>query len=84
VQPDCQVIDRIPSGNGFKDEPLPPCSNNTRSPSGACWRLAADGTCSDSGFKVEVDRGPKMATPGTQQAIKCLTCAKPGDTRCKH
>jgi hypothetical protein len=84
VQPDCQVIDRIPSTGGFKDEPLPPCSSNTRSASGACWTLVEDGTCGDSGFKIDVDRGGKLATPGTQQAIKCLTCAKAGDARCKH
>jgi hypothetical protein len=83
VQPDCQVIDRIPAAGGFKDEALPPCSNNVRSPSGACWRLAGDPGCGESGFKIDVDRGGKMALPGTQQAIKCLTCAKAGDARCR-
>jgi hypothetical protein len=84
VQPDCQVIDRIPATGGFKDEPLPPCTSGNRSASGACWNLVEDGTCGDSGFKIDVDRGGKLATPGTQQAIKCLTCARPGDARCMH
>ncbi|HXU80158.1 MAG TPA: hypothetical protein VN914_02090 [Polyangia bacterium] len=83
VQPDCQVIDRVPAKGGYKDVPLPPCSSGNRV-DGACWNLAADGTCGDSGFKIDVDRGGMLATPGTQQAIKCLTCTKPGDMRCMH
>jgi len=85
VQPDCQVIDKIPSSKGgYTDEPLPPCASGNKSPSGACWNLTNDATCGDSGFKIDVDRGNKMAVPGTQQAIKCLTCARPGDPRCNH
>jgi hypothetical protein len=84
VQPDCQVIDRIPATGGFKDDPLPPCSTGKKSQGGACWNLVNDPTCGDSGFKIDVDRGGQLATPGTQQAIKCLTCAKPGDARCKR
>jgi hypothetical protein len=84
VQPDCQVIDKIPGSGpgGFKDEALPPCSSGRKSAGGACWQLAADAGCGESGFKIDVDRGGKLAVPGTQQAIKCLTCAKPGDPRC--
>ena len=44
-----------------------------------------DPMCGGSGFKVEVDRGGKMAPAGTQQAIKCLTCTSPppkDDNRC--
>jgi hypothetical protein len=84
VQPDCQVIDRIPDGNKLRDEPLPPCSSGTRSPGGACWSLANDGSCDASGFKINVDRGMKDAVPGTQQAIKCLTCTGKNTSQCKH
>ena len=83
VQPDCQVTDRIPAGNGFTDDPLPPCSTGNKSQDGACWQLAADTNCGASGFKIDVMRS-QMATPGTQQSIKCLTCARPGDPRCMH
>jgi len=84
VQPDCQVIDKVPAmvAGGFKDEALPPCSSGRKSSSGACWSLAADNGCGESGFKIDVDRGGQLATPGTQQAIKCLTCARAGDGRC--
>ena len=82
LQPDCQVIDRVPAKGGFNDEPLPPCSSGKRSPSGACWQMDVDTGCAESHYKVNVDRGGKMAVPGTQQAVKCLTCTKPDPLRC--
>jgi hypothetical protein len=33
---------------------------------------------------MEVDRGGQLPTPGTQQSIKCLTCASPDDPRCRR
>ena len=58
LQPDCQVIDKIPSSKGgYTDEPLPPCASGNKSPSGACWNLTNDATCGDSGFKIDVDPG---------------------------
>jgi hypothetical protein len=80
VQADCQVIDKVPSGSGFMETPLPNCDTG-KTP---CWKLAPDPTCTESGFKMAVDRGGAMAAPGTQQAIKCRTCAKPDDPRCMH
>jgi hypothetical protein len=82
VQPDCQVVDRVPEAGGFKDEPLPPCGSGRRSASGACWQLVADMSCDASGFKLNVDRGGKLPVPGAQQVIRCLTCSKAGDPRC--
>lgn len=80
VQADCQVIDKLPDG---KDEALPPCDSGNRSASGSCWKLTPDaGGCTESGFKIDVDRGGKMALPNTRQAIKCRTCARATDTRC--
>jgi hypothetical protein len=86
VQADCQVIDRVPAGTGYKDDPIPPCSSNTRSQGGACWKLTVDPSCADSHYKMDVDRGNTMAPQGTQQAIKCLTCAntKNPDSRCGY
>jgi hypothetical protein len=78
VQADCQVVDKLPTG---KDEVLPPCSKG-RSASGACWKLTGDGGCTESGYKVDVDRGGMNALPNTRQTIKCRTCARPDDTRC--
>jgi hypothetical protein len=79
LQPDCQVIDQEPADQGgYTYTPLPACGGG-KTP---CWKLAPDATCSDSGYKIAVDRGGVLPKPGTQQAIKCLTCAKPGDTRC--
>jgi hypothetical protein len=48
------------------------------------WQLQSDASCTDSGFKISVDRGGELPVPGTQQAIKCLTCAKPDDPACQH
>jgi hypothetical protein len=78
VQPDCQVVDRVPMGAGYMDQPLPFCGSG-KTP---CWRLTNDAACTDSGFKIDVDRGGMLALPGTQQSIKCLTCARAGDARC--
>jgi hypothetical protein len=83
VQPDCQVIDRIPDGNKLRDEPLPPCSSGNKSPGGSCWDLQDDNTCGDSGFKINVTR-TQTAVPGTQQAIKCLTCTGKNTAACMH
>ncbi|HXU80173.1 MAG TPA: hypothetical protein VN914_02175, partial [Polyangia bacterium] len=84
VQPDCQVIDRVPRAGGYADEPLPPCGSGNRSATGACWQLAADASCEASGFKVEVDRGGHLAAPGTLQVIRCVTCTQAGDPRCQR
>jgi hypothetical protein len=84
LQPDCQVFDRVPGGSRFSDEPVPPCSGGNRSVSGACWQLVENASCDTSGFKVEVDRGGKMPTPGAQQVVRCLTCNNPGDPRCRR
>jgi hypothetical protein len=86
LQPDCQVIDKIPNatGGGYKEELLPICTSGKRSASGACWSLSMDGSCDASGFKIAVDRGTKSAVPGTQQAIKCLTCTGMNQDLCKH
>jgi hypothetical protein len=79
LQPDCQVIDQEPAtGGGYTYNPLPPCGNG-KTP---CWKLAPEAMCGDSGFKIDVDRAGILPKPGTQQAIKCLTCAKPDDPRC--
>jgi hypothetical protein len=78
VQPDCQVIDAEPADNGGTNyTALPPCGSGAL----PCWKLAADGMCGDSGFKIDVQRSV-LPKPRTQQAIKCLTCAKPDDPRC--
>jgi hypothetical protein len=81
VQADCQVIDQEPGDNGQSVyRPLPSCAAGGKPP---CWKLAPDANnCKESGYKIEVDRAGVLPKPGTQQAIKCLTCAKPGDARC--
>lgn len=79
VQADCQVIDRLPIQGGYQDTPLPQCSNGPA----PCWKLDADMSCA-GGYKVTVDRGGKMAAQGLEQAIKCQTCAKADDPRCKR
>jgi len=78
VQADCQVIDAEPTdGGGTTYTALPPCGSGAM----PCWKLAADAKCGDSGFKIDVQRS-MLPKPGTQQAIKCLTCSKPDDLRC--
>jgi hypothetical protein len=84
IQADCQVIDRYPTtgGTGYKDTPLPPCSKS----GGAkpCWELTEHAACAVSGYRMDVQRDG-MAPPGTQQAIKCLTCANAStDGRCRR
>jgi hypothetical protein len=81
VQADCQVIDRIPRDKGFEDVLLPACGGGNPVP---CWRLTPDSSCAESGFKMTVDRGGQLAPLGAQQAITCLTCARPDDPRCRH
>lgn len=81
VQADCQVIDERPMGSGYQQAPLPACAGGGQPP---CWKLEADPTCSASGFKMITDRGGEMPPPGTRQSIRCLTCARPDDPRCKH
>lgn len=73
IQPECQVIDRRPVQGGYQDAPVAICPQPGDTP---CWSLTPDAMCTASGFKITVDRKGKMAPPGTQQAIKCLTCAK--------
>jgi hypothetical protein len=81
VQADCQVIDAEPGDNGSTTyTALPPCGASGAMP---CWKLATDAKCGDSGFKIDVQRS-MLPKPGTQQAIKCLTCAKSDDLRCKQ
>jgi hypothetical protein len=84
VQPNCQVVDRIPAASGFRQESVPPCSSGARSAGGACWILAADASCEDSGLELEVDRAGQLATPGTQVALRCVTCSQPSDPRCRR
>jgi hypothetical protein len=78
IQADCQVVDQIPSGTSFTYKALPRCDRGTP----PCWKLAADTSCTESGYKIDVDRAGVLAVPGTQQAIKCLTCASASDPRC--
>ena len=80
VQADCQVIDQIPGDTGGTVAVALPRCDLGKPP---CWKLAPDTTCTESGYKIDVDRGGILAKPGTQQAIKCLTCANPDDARCK-
>jgi hypothetical protein len=77
LQPRCLVSDVAP---GAAPVLLPACAASTsRTP---CWRLSPDPACRFAGFNVAVERGGATPAPDTQQAIKCLTCARPGDPRC--
>jgi hypothetical protein len=80
VQADCQVVDRIPNDRGVDVVNLASC----RDAKPPCWQLMADPTCTESGFKIAIDRGGQLPVPGTQEAVKCLTCALADDARCKH
>lgn len=81
MQADCQVVDSIPRQGGFETVALPRCSGD-KTP---CWRLVPDARCDPTGgLKMEVDRGGQLPPPGTQQSIKCLTCASPDDPRCRR
>ncbi len=79
LQADCQVSDRKTQSGGIVDLPIPQCGPGKSPP---CWSLTKTPSCLASGFKIDVDRGGKMADPGTQQVIKCLTCPDPKDPRC--
>jgi hypothetical protein len=77
LQPQCIVTERSP---GAAATVLPACSGaNT-----PCWSLLPDQSCAASGFKVSVDRGGVLPPPGTEQTVKCLTCARPDDPRCQR
>jgi hypothetical protein len=81
IQPDCQVDDQVPVGDGstnYRTESVLPCSLGRGMP---CWELAPERTCG-SGFKTNVKRD-KPVEPGTLQSIKCLTCPMGStDSRC--
>jgi hypothetical protein len=82
LQADCQIIDRKIAGAGFMEAPLPQCSMaGGKKP---CWNLVPSSDCRASGYKIDVDRGGQMAPPGTQLAMKCLTCTKATDPRCQR
>ncbi len=83
VQPDCQVSDEVPQGNGYLKQPMPPCATaGTRKP---CWKLTDDEMCPVSKAKIDVERsGNGMAATGTILSIKCQTCASGEDPRCKR
>jgi hypothetical protein len=84
LQPECQVVDRVPKGNDYQDTPLPACTTGKM----PCWDLEPDNSCG-SGFHV-VRKPADMPPPiGTLQGIKCLTCTNPAnptkvDPRCKR
>jgi hypothetical protein len=76
---DCVVTDTIPtSGGGSMAVNLPNCSSNQR----PCWALVKDPNCAASHYHVNIDRGGMPAAAGTQESIKCATCANPGDPAC--
>lgn len=79
LQADCQVADRVLEGGVYKDHPIKSCalSNNEK----PCWAPVEDSTCKEAGYKIMVQR-TAPAPVGTQQVIKCLTCAKDDPERC--
>jgi hypothetical protein len=77
IQAECLVADRPPVKDAA-DIPIAPCGSGKM----PCWKITADAGCTESGYKIDVDRGGVMATPGTQQSIKCLTCTKADPNRC--
>jgi hypothetical protein len=83
LQPECVVTDVVPATGGAPavSNVLPQCKAGGARP---CWQVAEDkAACPTFGFKVNVDRGTTLPLPGTQQSIKCRTCGKPDDVRCK-
>jgi hypothetical protein len=79
LQADCVVEESMMGQPGVKA--LPSCDLSTAKP---CWRLAAANNCAASGFQIDIDRGGVVAQIGIQDSIKCRTCSKPGDTRCRR
>jgi hypothetical protein len=78
VQPECEVIDRVPDpAGGYDDVAVPPCGGGQPT----CWQLKPDPACARSGFRLEVRRA-QPAPQGMQQVIKCLGCTRPDDQRC--
>jgi hypothetical protein len=84
LQAECVVTDVVPAttaGGTATSNVLPQCKAGGPRP---CWQLAADAAnCPAFVYKVDVDRGTMPPVPGTQQSIKCRTCADPNDMRCK-
>ena len=58
-------------------------NDDKKSQGGACWELAVDTSCADSHYKMNVMRD-KIAPQGTQQSIKCLSCASPKTSGCNY
>jgi hypothetical protein len=78
VQADCVVEEGM---TGQKPILLPQCGAQSTKP---CWSIATANNCQASGFQIAIDRGGAMPTVGVQDSIKCRTCAKPGDQRCRR
>lgn len=78
IQAECQILDRLPQGAGYRDVPVRACPGAK-----PCWKLTRDEMCKDKGsnYKIDVERDGPPPT-GTLLAIKCLTCTQADDPRC--
>ncbi len=83
IQPDCQVSDDLPQGNGSRKQPVPSCTVS----GGAkpCWKLRSAPECPTSGVIFELDRASDAFPPaGTIVSIRCQTSTLVGDPTCRH
>jgi hypothetical protein len=81
IQPDCVVSERAPALGGYDETYLPPCS--TAGADRACWRLEPNDRCG-AHAQVFIDRKGQDLEPETRVAIKCRTCVRPDDERCRR
>jgi hypothetical protein len=78
LQADCVVEDKL----GDMRTALPSCAR-----AGAarpCWSVSPAPNCMGSGYQIAIDRGGQNPPQGLEQVIKCRTCAKPNDPRCRR
>jgi hypothetical protein len=73
VQPDCQVVERVPMAgapSGFQETPVPVCAPGKSPP---CWRPVQAADCRDSEHRLVFDRNGRAPSPGTMVAVRCTT-----------
>jgi hypothetical protein len=81
LQADCLVSESAPAPGGPAVTYLHPCGSEGNR---ACWKLEPLARCSGSGLQVVIDRKGERPLPGTQVAIRCRTCVRADDPRCRR
>jgi hypothetical protein len=81
LQVDCLVSESVPARGGYDETYLPACDRSSK----PCWEVveASPQDNCDTGLKVRIVRDGQPP-PESRVAIKCRTCVRPDDPRCRR